>query len=377
MSQLDDLLRLERPYRGDLVFAIHNISKRMALKDIGDRSTVAVNRALVKITDSPKDLSPKNFTMLMQAIKGFLSDDPDIENKLCSMFMRVGPTMLARGFSSCFLALVQVRVNDALVELGVRILGKSLPSFMGWDSPDVARMHMAFTLIGGHSTLLKFIEDKRRDAFCRDYLPGKCKKVDCMRIHKVLRLQPTTTSQSSPLSPLPPPSPISSEVGQGRRGWEAKGVGGDEIDGQANSEVLEQRSLQDEALQELSAQLSTLRSDMFDMQVEASKELAAVRCQMLEEAATGLAAAMKAVGEQQQETLPMHEGKGKDERRQQDERVKEERVRAKEERQQWTREREHLKSEIKRLESRLDTIILLIPPPNQNQVQFHHSLVCL
>jgi hypothetical protein len=103
------------------------------------------------------------------------------------------------------------------------------------------------------------------------------------------------------------------------------GVGGNGDADEVKREGLEGalRKVTNMALEELSTQLNTLKLDMSNMQVEASKELAAVRCQMQEEAAKQLAAAMKVMGEQQEENL-----------QRQEERAMEEREKAKEERQQ-------------------------------------------
>jgi hypothetical protein len=144
------------------------------------------------------------------------------------------------------------------------------------------------------------------------------------------------------------------------------------------------KSRQDEASRALETQLNTLRSDMSNMQLQSSQELvtqqllasvrcqmqeeaskelamqlAAVRCQMEEEASKDLTAAMKAMGKQQEE------------------RAKEEREMAKSERQWWKREQEQLKGEIKRLEARLDTIMMLVASRSQDQVRCHHCLGCL
>jgi hypothetical protein len=121
-------------------------------------------------------------------------------------------------------------------------------------------------------------------------------------------------------------------------------------------------------VEDISQQLDTLRSDM---RLELETRLATVRsdiqdsmwCNMQEEVSRQVAVAMKAMGEQ-------YEEKAKMERQQHEERFKEEQKRheesTKEERQRGKWEQERLRDEIKRLESRVDSIMLAT---SQNQVE--------
>jgi hypothetical protein len=123
----------------------------------------------------------------------------------------------------------------------------------------------------------------------------------------------------------------------------------------------------------MSKQLDTFRSEMHlglkaMLATARSNTEISMLCKMQDEVSQQVAVAVKAMGEQIEE-------KAKIKRQEHEERVKDEQERCeeitKEERQRGKWEQERLRDEIKRLEARLDSIMLVA---SQNQVQIFLSI---